>query len=944
MVWPQEARPSVVIVGGGAAGTLTAIHLLRQAARRGTSVDVTVLEPSDRCARGVAFGTPDDEHLLNVPALGMSAIAEEPGHFVAWRERHYPDDAGNPAAFVPRRQYGLYLEDVLATALADADGQCSFRHRRTRAVGVRRTASGVAVTTDDGHELTAGALVVATGLPESGAQWAPDALRRSPFFVPDPWARGALDVVSRDRQGPADVLVVGTGLTAVDVILSLTGPANRADRRVVATSRSGRFPHVHLAEPKLAAIPDVADWGTGLDGLRTEVNRHVAGVTATTGDWRPAVDGLRFRLAGLWDQLSEEDRLRFLAEDAGRWNRFRHRMPPSSVVLLRELGASGGLDTRTAEVVDAEPLTGGGLRVLLSDGSRHDVGWVVNATGPQGDIRALGNPLLDDLLRPRATSALAVVATAGMGFRTRNGRLVDSAGTTGAPLWTLGSLRRGELWESTAIPEIRVQAAGVATSVLDALAPLPRRLEDGRLVSGHHPVARPRDPLGLPLSTTAEAASTFNAGLERVLRLQSGGEELIREATEIDPGFALAHAALALLGHEAGARCDTEDSFAAALQAIGRRGDAREAGFVNLVGARLHGSRTDGSQALMAHIANHPRDVLAVSAAVPTIAFSGVTDVQREAWDLVEGLAPSYGDHWWYISLLAFVRQDQGRFEEAGLLAESALSCEPSSGHAVHAQTHVLYETGQHEVGRVWLDHWVAESGRAASHRAHFSWHAALHDLALGDTEAVRQRYYAQLAPPSVTGVRSLVDAASLLWRWRVAVADWDRAARGLELPPAFPGETSPPPVEAVLGVVDHDMLTAPQTPFIALHAAVALGASGNVAGLATLRAHCASGAGDEKLRSLLVPICDAFIAVTEQRWEPAARLLTEALPTLVGVGGSAAQREVVEETLLLCLLHAGRADEATAILNARLDRRPSPLDARRRDGLVLPSAEPAHP
>ena len=88
--------------------------------------------------------------------------------------------------------------------------------------------------------------------------------------------------------------------------------------------------------------------------------------------------------------------------------------------------------------------------------------------------------------------------------------------------------------------------------------------------------------------------------------------------------------------------------------------------------------------------------------------------MQQEAWDLVEGLAPAYGDHWWYISLLAFTRQDQSRFDEAGMLAESALSCEPSSGHAVHAQTHVLYETGQHEAGRVWLDHWVAESGRSA--------------------------------------------------------------------------------------------------------------------------------------------------------------------------------------------------------------------------------------
>ena len=170
--------------------------------------------------------------------------------------------------------------------------------------------------------------------------------------------------------------------------------------------------------------------------------------------------------------------------------------------------------------------------------------------------------------------------------------------------------------------------------------------------------------------------------------------------------------------------------------------------------------------------------MLAVSAAVPTIAFSGVTDLQQEAWELVEGLAPAYGDHWWYISLLAFTRQDQSRFDDAGLLAESALSCEPTSGHAVHAQTHVLYETGKHDTGRAWLDHWVAESGRAASHRAHFSWHAALHELALGDTEAVRQRYYTQLAPPTVTGVRALIDSASLLWRWCVTTLGLGRRCR----------------------------------------------------------------------------------------------------------------------------------------------------------------------
>lgn len=255
-------RPVVVIVGGGAAGTLTALHLVRTASRRSTGLDITVIDPADRCARGVAFGTRDAAHLLNVPASGMSALPEDPGHFVAWRHRDDPDRPSVPYDFAPREQFGRYLEQTLDEALAAALGDVTLRHLRQRAVQVRRTASGVRVTTDDGRTVPADGLVVATGLPAAGDAWADGDLRRSPFFVPDPWAPGALDVVRRDHAGPLDVLLVGTGLTTVDVVLSLSSPGNRPDRTLHAVSRRGLFPRTHAAEQQLAAIPDVSDWGT----------------------------------------------------------------------------------------------------------------------------------------------------------------------------------------------------------------------------------------------------------------------------------------------------------------------------------------------------------------------------------------------------------------------------------------------------------------------------------------------------------------------------------------------------------------------------------------------------------------------------------------------------------------------------------------------------------
>ncbi|UUZ60266.1 FAD/NAD(P)-binding protein [Nocardioides sp. B-3] len=437
-------------------------------------------------------------------------------------------------------------------------------------------------------------MVVATGLRAAGHARAPPALARSPFFVADPWAPGALDVVRRDAAGPGDVLLVGTGLTMVDVVLSLTRPGARPDRRVLAVSRTGELPATHADELQLAAIPDVGDWGDTLASLRESVAEHVARVRAAGGDWRPALDGLRFRASELWQRLSEEDRASFPASDAGDWNRVRHRMPPSSAAVLRSLKGVDRLRQRAASVVEASPLGEGGLRVTLSDGSAHDVGWVVNCTGPALDVRLLGHPLIDDLLSARGGVSLAQAATAGMGFRTRDGRLLDSTGRADAPVWTLGALRRGELWETTAVPEIRSQALALAVGVLDSIAPLPRRLEDGRLVSGHHPVARPRDPLGLPLSATAEAASRYNAGSEKVMRLQSGGEDLLREAAALDPDFALAHAALAMLGHEAGASTDVAASLQAARRAVLKRGDERERSLVDVIGRRVDERATRG--------------------------------------------------------------------------------------------------------------------------------------------------------------------------------------------------------------------------------------------------------------------------------------------------------------------------------------------------------------
>ena len=428
-------------------------------------------------------------------------------------------------------------------------------------------------------------------------------------------------------------------------------------------------------------------------------------------------------------------------------------------------------------------------------------------------------------------------------------------------------------------------------------------------------MTRPRDRYGLLLSTNAEAAEAYRLGVDRVLLLTEGAVAQFERAVALDPGFALGHAALALLGTEWGAAVDVPAALAAA-QAGARGADEREQSFVAAVIARAGdpvGADQDsaGARALLRHITDHPLDALAVSAAVPTVAFGGITS-GRQTWELVERLGSSYGDDWWYRAELAFVRQEQGRWDEAENLAVSSLSEQPASGHAVHARTHVFYETGRHEAGLHWLDGWIAEHGPSANSGAHFSWHAAIHELALDDSGAVRRRYECQLAPPLVTGARALVDSGSLLWRCRM-VSRWQ----------------GPVPVEELIAAGRAEWMCAPPNAFAALHGALALALAEDAAGLAVL--HRWSGRHARQVfQEVVAPLCGGFCAVLEERWDDAVGLLSLLLPRLGELRCSLAQAEVIEETAVYAMIRAGQTARAARTIAARLDRRPSALDRAR--------------
>lgn len=872
--------PAVVaIVGAGASGTLTALHAAREARAAGRQLELLLVEPG-HVAEGLAYSTRDPRHRLNVPAKGMSAYPDDPEHFLRWLRRHVAVDY--PAGgFAPRLHYAEYLAGCLADETHGGPVGCT--HVRARVTDLRRHGRRLRLTLDDGTSRPADAVVLAMGHGSPSPAWAPEALRRSHRFVADPWRASAAPAVAAGDE----VVLVGAGLTMADMAQRW----GRAGVRVHVVSRHGLMPLPHARDPQPPApapeLPDTASL-TLRDVRRIVVNQ----VRACDGDWRRAVDGLRPVTATLWSRMDDTARRGFLRVAARRWDRIRHRVDPALDAWLGERVRDGSLVVHAAEVTGAREVPGG-VSVELSDGTTVRAAAVLNCTGTCVAVQHDEDPLVLNLLN----TGTARSGPLDLGFDTDSvGRLTPATGEPQARVWAIGPLRRGQLWESTAIPEIRAQAAAVAADVVATLPePSVRR--------------RARDPYGLPLTASDGAAQAYTAALGRILRVQSGAEDLLADAVAADPEFALAHAVQALLGVEWGADVDVEAALAAAQHAAGR-GDEREQRFVEVATARVREPGPDSAAALLAYIQTYPEDALAVSIAVPTIAFGGATEIPAEAWALVEGLAPAYGGDWWHRGLLAFIRQEQGRYDEARELADLSLAEEPAAGHAVHARTHVHYETGDHATGLAWLDGWIASCGARASHRAHFSWHAALHELSLGDDRAVLRRYTAQLAPPAVSGVRALVDSASLLWRGYVAGA-WGSAD-----------------VAPVLATVPAGLLADPPTPFIGLHAAVALAAAGDCQGLARLR-RAAARRDDPAFRDTLAPLADALCDLVHGDPDRATAALL-ALDGVERLGGSAAQREIVEETLILCATRSGRTDVARSVLLGRLDRRHSPRDTRR--------------
>ncbi len=442
-------RKSVIIAGGGASGALVAANLLRSA----PAIRVVVIDPRAELGRGMAYSTACPRHLLNVPACKMSAFPGEPRHFLNWLHTRGLG-AYDENSFVPRTVYGDYLGSVLDEARAHA-GPGSFEHLRSEAVGCRQDATGVEIRLADGTIRRADALVLATGN-AAPAPWPnlPAGLSESGRYFGLVWSPGALE--SRDPSEP--VLLLGTGLTAIDAVLALRHNGHRGPIHMI--SRRGLLPRGHRLSACALLNCRAADSAAG---LARNMRAAAAESQIMQGNWRPAIDGVRPCTNDLWRDLPLAEQRRFLRHLRPHWDVHRHRMAPEIAAVIRAEMAAGTLRALAGRILSLQETSGGlAVAVRLRGGpteERLDVGRIVNCTGPQADPARTLNPLIRDLVESGAL----------LPHPLRTGVFVDEDGafrgrdhSPSERLFAMGPLRLGTLIETVAMPEIRDQAHQLA--------------------------------------------------------------------------------------------------------------------------------------------------------------------------------------------------------------------------------------------------------------------------------------------------------------------------------------------------------------------------------------------------------------------------------------------------------------------------------------------------
>lgn len=447
----------VAVVGAGFSAIAVTINLMRHLP---ASARIAVVGDDPGFGRGTAYRSEFHLHRLNVPAARMSIDPDAPEDFLDWLRDHERPISGSD--FAPRSDFGLYLRDRLAALLRERDSRAKVDFIKAKAVGCLEIGPETTlIRLDNGDGLAVKATVLCLGVGSAPLPLGHDAIAPAAraVIVENPWRLSWLSKVGRHER----VAMLGSGLTMVDQVLALRATGHRGQIHVL--SRRGLLPHAHDVHHGTPVPIDLPETDRQLSGLLAHLRRTVrAGAS-----WRAVMDGLRPHTQNLWQQLNYDQKARFLRHALAWWTIHRHRLAPDVGVELKQLVADGTVRVHAGFLQRIEATDPGVTLTYRKRGSsgleRLSADWIVNCTGMErAGIRH--SPLLQAMAARGQLQGDAL----GLGIVVNGqSQLIAPDGDTHRHIYVVGALTAGRFWEITAVPDIRVQAQGVARSICAAL-------------------------------------------------------------------------------------------------------------------------------------------------------------------------------------------------------------------------------------------------------------------------------------------------------------------------------------------------------------------------------------------------------------------------------------------------------------------------------------------
>lgn len=426
-----------------------------------------------------------------------------------------------------------------------------------------------------------------------------------------------------------------------------------------------------------------------------------------------------------------------------------------------------------------------------------------------------------------------------------------------------------------------------------------------------------QDRYGLPISTTSDAAAeAYRRGMDLMLAAWPGTEQAFDAAIAADADFALAHAARSRMHLVYADMAQAQAKAAKARELVARNGTERERSHVEILALTTEGQPVKALELALAHLEQWPRDATIMAlplGAFGLFAFSGMADHDQARVDLCERHKAHYGDDWWFLTNLGWAHTENNNVTIGRRITQQGFDKRRENANAVHSLLHAMFEDGSLNDADALVTDWLPGYDRSGLLYGHVCWHHALLSLERGDTKAAAAIYAERLQPKInlAAPLNMMTDGVSLMWRLEAA---------GMQVQKDLSTD-----------LASYAERWFPRTgnAFAEVHMAMLAALTDNRASLdnriAELNARHAKGklpAG-----SVVPETCRAVRAFADQDYQACAAILEPVAADVVRIGGSHAQREMIEDTLLIALMKSGQAAKARRLLDQRLHRRPSMRD-----------------